>query len=100
MVGVLTVLFFITVALSSAITFLNDLLLLEWLHPLMDYLIIVAIVIVWAVILLLIWRIWRTSGIWEDQEVSKVEEIENEISATVDQSDENQFDGNPPQQTT
>jgi magnesium-transporting ATPase (P-type) len=100
MVGVLTVLFFITVALSSAITFLNDLLLLEWLHPLMDYLIIVAIVIVWAVILLLIWRIWRTSGIWEDQEVSKVEEIENEISATADQSDENQVDDNPPQQTT
>jgi len=100
MVVVLTVLFFITVALSSAIPFLYDLLLLEWLNPFTDYLIIATIVIVWAVLLLLIWRIWRTSGIWEDQEVSKVEEIENEISATADQSDENQFDGNPPQQTT
>ncbi len=62
MVTVLTVLFFITVALSSAIPFLNDLLLLNWLNPVTDYLIIAAIVIAWAAVLLLIWRIWRISG--------------------------------------
>jgi multisubunit Na+/H+ antiporter MnhC subunit len=62
MVIVLTILFFITVALSSAIPFLNDLLLLNWLDPLSDYVIIATIVIIWAVFLLLLWRIWRLPG--------------------------------------
>jgi len=62
MVIVLTTLFFITVALSSAIPFLNDLLLLNWLEPLSDYVIIATIVIIWAVFLLLLWRIWRLPG--------------------------------------
>ena len=62
MVIVLTILFFITVALSSAIPFLNDLLLLNWLDPLSDYAIIATIVIIWAVFLLLLWRIWRLPG--------------------------------------
>ena len=62
MVLVLTGLFLITVALSAAIPFLNDLLLLDWLDPLTDYLVITAIVIVWAAVLLVTWRIWRLPG--------------------------------------
>jgi magnesium-transporting ATPase (P-type) len=62
MILVLTALFFITVALSAAIPFLNDLLLLDWLDPLTDYLIIAGIVIVWAAVLLVTWRIWRLPG--------------------------------------
>jgi cation-transporting ATPase E len=63
MVLVLTGLFFVTVALSAAIPFLFDLLLLEWLTPLLDYVIIIAIVFVWAAALLLIWRVWRIAGL-------------------------------------
>ena len=63
MVIVLAVLFFITVALSAAVPFLHDLLLLEWLHPLTDYLVIATIVTLWAVSLLLTWRIWRIPGL-------------------------------------
>jgi len=77
MVVVLTVLFFITVALSSAITFLGDLLLLDWLNPLNDYGIIATIVILFAASLLLVWRLWRIPGLEINGEVISVEEVEN-----------------------
>lgn len=63
MVLVLTGLFFVTVALSAAIPFLFDLLLLDWLTPFVDYVIVIAIVFVWAAALLLIWRVWRIAGL-------------------------------------
>jgi cation-transporting ATPase E len=62
MVAVLLVLFFITVALSTAIPFLETNLLLDWLDSPLDYLIIGVVVFVWAVLLLGIWRIWRLSN--------------------------------------
>lgn len=96
MVVVLTMLFFITVALSSAIPFLNDLLLLNWLSPVTDYLIIAAIVIAWAAVLLLTWRIWRISGMEENGMLSAVEEDEN---LSADQSMADQSDGELPQAT-
>lgn len=68
MVVVLAVLFFITVALTAAIPFLQDLLLLDWLDPLTDFLIVSLIVTIWAVALLLTWRVWRLEGIWSDRE--------------------------------
>ena len=77
MVVVLTVLFFITVALSSAITFLGDLLLLDWLNPLNDYGIIATIVILFAASLLLVWRLWRIPGLEINGEVISVEVVEN-----------------------
>ena len=65
MVVVLTVLFFITVALSAAIPFIQDLLLMDWLDPLTDFLIVGLVVLVWAVALLVTWRVWRLEGIWD-----------------------------------
>ena len=96
MVTVLTVLFFITVALSSAIPFLNDLLLLNWLNPVTDYLIIAAIVIAWAAVLLLIWRIWRISGMEDNGLESSA--VDNEILPT-DQALVDQAEGELPQAT-
>ena len=95
MVVVLTVLFFITVALSAAIPFLQDLLMLDWLNPITDLLIVATIVIVWAVLLLLTWRVWRTPGIWNDPEMSTAVELEDGIPATTDQADHAQPEGNP-----
>jgi hypothetical protein len=95
MVVVLTVLFFITVALSAAIPFLQDLLMLDWLKPITDLLIVATIVIVWAVLLLLTWRVWRTPGIWNDPEMSTAVELEDGIPATTDQADHAQPEGNP-----
>ena len=77
MVVVLTVLFFITVALSSAITFLGDLLLLDWLNPLTDYAIIAMIVILCTASLLLVWRLWRIPGLGINGDSSPVEIVEN-----------------------
>jgi magnesium-transporting ATPase (P-type) len=88
MVIVLTVLFLLTVALTSAISFLQNLLLLQWLHPLGDFLTILVIVIVWAIVLLLIWRIWRSSGIWDHQGASPEEAIGNDPQGIPDQSSE------------
>jgi len=99
-VVVLTVLFFLTVALSSAIPFLHDLLLLEWLNPLTDYLIIAAIVIVWAVLLLLIWRIWRISSIQEIEDASALEEVTSGMPPIVDQSIETNSEGNLSRRST
>jgi magnesium-transporting ATPase (P-type) len=62
MVAVLFVLFFITVALSAAIPFLGTTLLLDWLDSAQDYLIIGIVVLVWAFLLLGIWRIWRLNN--------------------------------------
>ena len=67
MVAILAVLFFITVALTVAIPFLADLLMLEWLHNLQDYLIISAVVILWTIAVQSTWRIWRLA--WIDQEL-------------------------------
>jgi cation-transporting ATPase E len=95
MVVVLTVLFFITVALSAAIPFLQDLLMLDWLKPITDLLIVATNVIVWAVLLLLTWRVWRTPGIWNDPEMSTAVELEDGIPSTTDQADHAQPEGNP-----
>lgn len=76
MVLVLTGLFFTTVALSAAIPFLNDLLLLDWLDPLTDYLIITGIVIVWAAVLLVTWHIWRLPGMDISGKATSEEESE------------------------
>jgi magnesium-transporting ATPase (P-type) len=65
MVIVLAVLFFITVALTAAIPFLFDLLLIDWLHPVTDFLIVGLIVLVWVVALLASWRVWRLERIWD-----------------------------------
>jgi len=86
MILVLTSLFFITVALSAAIPFLNDLLLLDWLDPLTDYLFIGGIVIVWAGVLLLIWRIWRLPGMDITGKASFEEDSKNPV-ADVEEAD-------------
>jgi cation-transporting ATPase E len=96
MVMVLTGLFFITVALSSAITFLHDLLLLEWLNPVTDYVIIAAIVVVWAVSLLLIWRIWRIPGLEINGDTSSEKKAENH---SPDKTDADQSEEELPQLT-
>jgi cation-transporting ATPase E len=75
MVAVLTVLFLITVALSAAIPFLYDLLLLDWLNPLSDFLIVGLIVLIWAIALLLTWRVWRLEGIWDQPAEEDSEEV-------------------------
>jgi cation-transporting ATPase E len=80
MVVVLTVLFFITVALTAAIPFLHDLLLLDWLDPLTDFLIVGLIVLVWAVALLLTWRVWRLEGIWNQPGEEFPEQSAEELS--------------------
>jgi magnesium-transporting ATPase (P-type) len=73
MVVVLTALFFLTVALTAAIPSLQDLLMLDWLDPLTDFLIVSLIVTIWAVALLLTWRVWRLEGIWEKKPVKLAE---------------------------
>jgi cation-transporting ATPase E len=73
MVVVLTALFFLTVALTAAIPSLQDLLMLDWLDPLTDFLIASLIVTIWAVALLLTWRVWRLEGIWEKKPVKLAE---------------------------
>jgi magnesium-transporting ATPase (P-type) len=82
MVIVLAVLFFLTVALTAAIPFLQDLLMLDWLDPLTDYLIVSAIVIVWAILLLLTWRIWRLESIWVGDEVKEADGSSTGLSET------------------
>lgn len=99
MVIVLTVLFFLTVALSSAIPFINNLLLLQWLHPLRDFFIITAIVIIWAIILLLIWRIWKSSGIWDNQDASPEGEIGSDLRAITEHPSEKHEEAIPPPET-
>jgi cation-transporting ATPase E len=80
MVVVLAVLFFITVALTAAIPFLQDLLMLDWLDPLTDYLFTISIVIIWSVLLLLTWRVWRLEGIWGGKEENDAEESGSGLS--------------------
>ncbi len=57
MVIVLAVLFLITVAITVAIPFLQETLMLNWLDSAQDYLIIGVIIVIWATSLLVIWRI-------------------------------------------
>jgi hypothetical protein len=83
MVVVLTVLFFITVALTAAIPFLHDLLLLDWLDPLTDFLIVGLIVLVWAVALLLTWRAWRLEGIWDQPAEEGSEEVTVDLAEAI-----------------
>jgi magnesium-transporting ATPase (P-type) len=80
MVVVLTVLFFIAVALSAAIPFLYDLLLMDWLNPMSNFLIIGLIVLVWAIALLVTWRIWRLEGIWDQPAEEASEKIDVDLS--------------------
>jgi hypothetical protein len=96
MVLVLTVLFIITVALSAAIPFLNDLLLMDWLNPVTDYVIIAAIVVVWAGSLLLIWRIWRIPGLEINGDTSSEKKAENH---SPDKTDADQSEEELPQLT-
>jgi len=63
MVLVLFVLFFVTVAITVAVPFLQETLMLDWLDPIQDYLIIAVVVVLWAISLLVIWRVWRLEGI-------------------------------------
>jgi cation-transporting ATPase E len=78
MVLVLFVLFFVTVAITVAVPFLQETLLLDWLNSGNDYLVIALVVIVWAISLLVIWRIWRL-------DTTENSENENElISASQD----------------
>jgi magnesium-transporting ATPase (P-type) len=73
MVVVLAVLFLITVAITVAIPFLQDTLMLDWLDSAQDYLIIGVIIVIWATSLLVIWRIWRLEGIWDQKPVKQTE---------------------------
>jgi cation-transporting ATPase E len=75
MVIVLAVLFLITVAISVAIPFLQDTLMLDWLDPAQDYLIIGVIMVIWAVSLLVIWRIWRLEGIRDQKPLKQTENV-------------------------
>lgn len=63
MVLVLFVLFFITVAISVAIPFLQETLLLDWLDSGRDYLFIALVVIGWTISLRTIWHIWRLNRV-------------------------------------
>ncbi|UCD40863.1 MAG: HAD family hydrolase, partial [Chloroflexota bacterium] len=95
MVVVLTVLFFITVALSAAIPFLYDLLLLEWLDPIADFLIVGLIVLIWAAALLVIWRIWRLEGIWDQPADEVSEDMVEDLSEAIPESVQAAQPGNP-----
>lgn len=95
MVVVLTVLFFITVALSAAIPFLYDLLLLEWLDPIADFLIVGLIVLIWAAALLVIWRIWRLEGIWDQPAEEVSEDMVEDLSEAIPESVQAAQPGNP-----
>jgi magnesium-transporting ATPase (P-type) len=91
LVAVLTVLFFITVALSAAIPFLYDLLLLEWLDPIADFLIVGLTVLVWAIALLVTWRIWRIEGIWDQP----AEEVPINLTVATPETGQIPQDANP-----
>lgn len=95
MIIVLAVLFFLTVALTAAIPFLHDLLMLDWLDPLTDYLIVSLIVIVWAVLLLFTWRVWRLEGIWNGKKAHVVELNELGLSESNKQNKQILQQGNP-----
>jgi len=73
MVIVLFVLFFVTVAITVAVPFLQETLLLDWLDPVQDYLIIAVVVVLWAISLLVIWRVWRAGGIWNNRKHQEAE---------------------------
>jgi len=77
MVIVLAVLFLITVAISVVIPFLQDTLMLDWLDPAQDYLIIGVIMVIWAVSLLVIWRIWRLAGIRDQKPLKQTKNVPN-----------------------
>jgi magnesium-transporting ATPase (P-type) len=96
MVVIIAILFLLTVALSTAILFLYNLLLLEWLSPITDFLIVGLIVLVWAIALLVTWRVWRLDGIW-DQPVKKApEEVSTNLVAATRESVQIAQPGNPP----
>jgi hypothetical protein len=96
MVVVLAVLFFITVALTAAIPFLQDLLMLDWLDPLTDFLIVSLIVTIWAVALLLTWRVWRLEGIWGDREDHTSDGNGIGLPETIEPSEQIPQQENPP----
>jgi uncharacterized membrane protein len=88
MVIVLAVLFLITVAITVAIPFLQDTLMLDWLDPAQDYLIIGLIVVIWAFSLLVIWRIWRREGIWNQKPIKQTDDIASGDSGEPDDPSE------------
>jgi magnesium-transporting ATPase (P-type) len=96
MVVVLTVLFFITVALSAAIPFLYDLLLMDWLNPLTDYLIVGLIVLIWTIALLVTWRIWRLEGIWDQPQEDLNEKMDVDLPESSVDAVQTSQPSNPP----
>ena len=88
MVIVLAVLFLITVAISVAIPFLQDTLMLDWLNSAQDYLIIGVIMVIWAVSLLVIWRIWRLAGIRDQKPLKQTKNVPNGDSGGLDDPSE------------
>lgn len=66
LVVVLGILFFITVALSVGVPFLQDLLELDWLAGVQDYLVLGLVVFLWAAALQSTWRIWNMITITRD----------------------------------
>ena len=94
MVVVLAVLFLITVAITVAIPFLQETLMLDWLNSAQDYLIVGVIIVVWATSLLVIWRIWRLPGIWDQKPAIQAENVANGDSGVQDDPSE-PYDSNP-----
>jgi cation-transporting ATPase E len=88
MVVVLAVLFLITVAVTVAIPFLQETLMLDWLNSAQDYLTIGVITLIWAISLLAIWRIWRLEGIWDQKPVLQTEVAASEDSAELEDPSE------------
>ncbi|MFC1923496.1 HAD-IC family P-type ATPase [Chloroflexota bacterium] len=88
MVIVLAVLFLITVAITVAIPFLQETLMLDWLDSAQDYLIIGVIIVIWAAALLVIWRIWRLPGIWDQKKALQTENVASGDSGGQDDPSE------------
>ena len=94
MVIILAVLFLITVAITVAIPFLQETLMLDWLDSAQDYLIIGVITVVWAASLLVIWRLWRLEGIRDQKSVIQIENVASGDSGGQDDPSE-PFDSIP-----
>ena len=78
MAVVLGILFIVTVAITVAIPFLQTTLMLDWLNSTKDYLVVGLVVLLWGISLLVIWRIWRLEGIWNQPEPQTAENQVNE----------------------
>jgi hypothetical protein len=70
--------------------------MLDWLDPLSDFLIVGTIVTIWAVALLLTWRVWRLEGIWGNREDHNAERNGTGSSETIEQNGQIPQQENPP----